>query len=142
MNIIGFTASSHQAEGDTDMNGHGTHVSGIVAGKSYGVAKSANIIAVKVLGQDGSGTTADIIEGKRKVQSIHEKFVGRSRGRHWRTPPKVLILSFLHTLLHWAPTLQSRRPHLQEILDPPLLVVPQFCLYDIPCQMVNNALLH
>ena len=35
-----------------------------MAGKSYGVAKSANIIAVKVLGRDGSGTTADIIEGK------------------------------------------------------------------------------
>ena len=34
-----------------------------MAGKSYGVAKSANIIAVKVLGRDGSGTTADIIEG-------------------------------------------------------------------------------
>ena len=68
LNLTGFTASSHQGESGKDLDGHGTHVSGIVAGKTYGVAKSANIIAVKVLNRCGNGTIADAIEGKRKVQ--------------------------------------------------------------------------
>jgi hypothetical protein len=33
---------------DTDENGHGTIIAGIAAGTSYGVAKKANIISVKV----------------------------------------------------------------------------------------------
>lgn len=41
---------------DGDVQGHGTHVAGTVGGTTYGVAKSTSIIAVKVLGDDGSGT--------------------------------------------------------------------------------------
>ena len=48
---------------DDDQNGHGTHVAGIVASRKYGVAKKANVIAVKVLGSDGSGTLSDVIAG-------------------------------------------------------------------------------
>lgn len=33
---------------DTDENGHGTIIAGIAAGTSFGVAKKANIISVKV----------------------------------------------------------------------------------------------
>lgn len=36
---------------------------GTAAGKTYGVAKKANIIAVKVLSDEGSGSVADIVEG-------------------------------------------------------------------------------
>lgn len=36
-----------------DTDGHGTHVAGIAAGKTYGWAKNANIYAVKVNGLDG-----------------------------------------------------------------------------------------
>ncbi|KAH6609761.1 hypothetical protein Trco_003107 [Trichoderma cornu-damae] len=32
----------------TDVNGHGTHVAGIIGSKTFGVAKKANLIAVKV----------------------------------------------------------------------------------------------
>ncbi|KAI0639444.1 serine protease [Trametes polyzona] len=38
---------------DADGNGHGTHVSGTAAGATYGVAKKANLIAVKVLSDGG-----------------------------------------------------------------------------------------
>ncbi|KAF5364075.1 hypothetical protein D9756_000571 [Leucocoprinus leucothites] len=38
---------------DVDGNGHGTHLAGIAAGKTFGVAKLANIIAVKVLSDAG-----------------------------------------------------------------------------------------
>ena len=48
---------------DSDQNGHGTHVAGTIASRKYGVAKKANLIAVKVLGADGSGTLSDIIAG-------------------------------------------------------------------------------
>lgn len=36
-------------DADIDGNGHGTHCSGTIAGKKYGVAKKANVYAVKVL---------------------------------------------------------------------------------------------
>lgn len=47
----------------TDCNGHGTHVSGTIAGKTYGVAKQAIIHPVRVLGCDGSGSTSGVIQG-------------------------------------------------------------------------------
>lgn len=46
-----------------DCQGHGTHVAGTVGGKTYGVAKGAKLIAVRVLACDGSGTTAGVIAG-------------------------------------------------------------------------------
>ncbi|MFB7912621.1 S8 family peptidase [Streptomyces sp. NPDC056061] len=46
-----------------DGNGHGTHVAGTVAGSSYGVAKKAKIVAVRVLDDSGSGTTAQVVAG-------------------------------------------------------------------------------
>ncbi|MFJ9521185.1 S8 family peptidase [Kitasatospora sp. NPDC101801] len=46
-----------------DGNGHGTHVAGTVAGSSYGVAKKAKIVAVRVLDNSGSGTTEQVVAG-------------------------------------------------------------------------------
>ncbi|KAG8714318.1 subtilisin-like serine protease [Ceratobasidium sp. 394] len=46
-----------------DGNGHGTHTAGTAVGNTYGVATSANIIAVKVLSDSGSGTNSDVIAG-------------------------------------------------------------------------------
>ncbi|WP_405583721.1 S8 family peptidase [Streptomyces sp. NBC_01092] len=46
-----------------DGNGHGTHVAGTVAGSTYGVAKNADVVAVRVLDDDGSGTTDGVVAG-------------------------------------------------------------------------------
>ncbi len=48
---------------NTDCNGHGTHVAGTVGGNSYGVAKGTRLVAVKVLGCDGSGSNSGVIAG-------------------------------------------------------------------------------
>ncbi|KAH7319419.1 peptidase S8/S53 domain-containing protein [Rhexocercosporidium sp. MPI-PUGE-AT-0058] len=48
---------------NTDGNGHGTHCAGTIGGSTYGVAKAAKLVAVKVLDSDGSGTTAGVISG-------------------------------------------------------------------------------
>lgn len=48
---------------DEDGNGHGTHCAGTIASRKYGVAKQANVIAVKVLGSNGSGTMSDVVSG-------------------------------------------------------------------------------
>lgn len=48
---------------DDDGNGHGTHCAGTIASRKYGVAKKANVIAVKVLGSNGSGSMSDVVSG-------------------------------------------------------------------------------
>lgn len=48
---------------EDDGNGHGTHVAGTVASSQFGVAKGANVVAVKVLADDGTGQNSDIISG-------------------------------------------------------------------------------
>ncbi|KAL0484273.1 subtilisin-like serine protease pepC [Acrasis kona] len=56
-----------------DNNGHGTHVAGIVASKTYGVAKLANIIAVKVINDTGKGTLSELLLGLNYVLNTHKK---------------------------------------------------------------------
>ncbi|VBB80739.1 Putative oryzin precursor [Podospora comata] len=48
---------------NTDEYGHGTHVAGTIASKTYGVAKKATVVAVKVLDKNGSGTMSGLISG-------------------------------------------------------------------------------
>ena len=46
-----------------DMNGHGTHCSGVATGTTYGIAIDATIIGVKVLNAGGSGSYDNVIKG-------------------------------------------------------------------------------
>lgn len=60
---------------DVDGNGHGTHCSGTVAGKRFGVAKKAHVYAVKVLKSNGSGTMSDVVQGVQWATESHLKNV-------------------------------------------------------------------
>lgn len=58
---------------ETDYNGHGTHVAGLIGGVSYGVAKQAEIISVKCLNRYGSGSLSSILEGLEYVKNQTEE---------------------------------------------------------------------
>jgi subtilisin family serine protease len=73
--IAGRATNGYDAvDGDNvaqDGNGHGTHVATTIAGSTYGVAKSAKIVAVRVLNNSGSGTTAGVVAGIDWVTANH-----------------------------------------------------------------------
>ncbi|GIH28181.1 hypothetical protein Aph01nite_64910 [Acrocarpospora phusangensis] len=82
-----------------DCNGHGTHVAGIIAGATVGVARAAGIQAVRVLGCDGSGTVSDVIAGLDWVRtnaagpSIANLSLGAPRSRALDTATTALVRS-------------------------------------------------
>ncbi|MGP3951904.1 S8 family serine peptidase [Streptomyces sp. 7N604] len=67
----GFDAVDGDDSAD-DGNGHGTHVAGTVAGAQHGVAKKAKIVAVRVLDDQGSGTTEQVVAGIDWVTENHQ----------------------------------------------------------------------
>ena len=47
----------------SDCHGHGTHVAGTAGGATYGVAKGATLVSVRVLDCRGSGTISGVVAG-------------------------------------------------------------------------------
>lgn len=77
-----FQGRAHRAasfvphEDDRDLNGHGTHVAGTIAGITYGVAKKAQIYAVKVLDRNGDSWDSRIISGINYAIKQHKRKSG------------------------------------------------------------------
>jgi serine protease AprX len=79
--IIGFKDFVGNNTEPYDDDGHGTHVAGIIAGNGFastgkymGIAPDANIVGVKVLDSDGSGSISDVIAGIQWTIQNKEKY--------------------------------------------------------------------
>lgn len=60
----------------SDTNGHGTYLAGVAASRTYGVAKAAKIVPVRVIDAQGGGATDKIIAGIDWVtQNAHQPAV-------------------------------------------------------------------
>ena len=81
-----------------DDNGHGTHITGIIAGngnasrKRYeGIAPDSHFVMIKILNQKGEGNIEDVLSGIRWLLAHYRQYnirivnisVGSSRGRHF-----------------------------------------------------------
>jgi subtilisin family serine protease len=67
---------------NTDCNGHGTHVAGTIGGAEYGVAKGVTLVAVRVLGCNGQGSSSSVITGVDWVtgHAVHPAVANMSLG--------------------------------------------------------------
>lgn len=91
--LAGRTLPGYNATNGTsdvrDFNGHGTHVAGIIAARSNnrigvaGLAPDAKILPVRVLGADGTGSTAVVARGitwavRHRAQIINMSLIGEN----------------------------------------------------------------
>jgi aqualysin 1 len=60
--LPGFTAIN-DGEGTEDCHSHGTHVAGTIGGRTYGVAKSVQLVPVRVMNCSGSGSISGVVAG-------------------------------------------------------------------------------
>ncbi|KAF3178325.1 hypothetical protein TWF106_009539 [Orbilia oligospora] len=74
VDFVGRARSGFSVDGSrgaNDAQGHGTHTAGTVGSRTFGVAKNVNLIGVKVLGDEGSGSIAGIVAGIDSVVTDH-----------------------------------------------------------------------
>lgn len=84
-----WSATIPTGDEDEDGNGHGTHCSGTIAGTKYGVAKKANIKAVKVLRSNGSGSMSDVVKGvehaaEKHLENVEAAKSGKSKSKKFK----------------------------------------------------------
>ena len=94
-------------ESDEDENGIGTHIAGTVAGHRYGVAKKANVTAVKVLNASGSGTLSDIVKAVTWINKDHEQKVGKAQASHFTEDFKGSVVALSMGGIATSPSLQK-----------------------------------
>jgi serine protease AprX len=91
----------------TDPNGHGTHVSGIIAnsdvgtdGDWNGIAPSVSLIGVRVLNDQGSGTYEQVLKGldwtiknqkKYNIRVINLSLIGQTKAPYWADPLNIAV---------------------------------------------------
>lgn len=68
----GWNGTGDPGGGNSDCHGHGTHVAGTVAGATYGVAKNATIVPIRVLTCSGAGDFSTVIQGIEWAITHHQ----------------------------------------------------------------------
>ncbi|KAI9155606.1 Cuticle-degrading protease [Paramyrothecium foliicola] len=71
---------SNNSTNTGDPQGHGTHVAGIVAAKTYGVAKKARVFGVTVMNAGGDATTSALLSGMDFAVTDSRSRSGCSKG--------------------------------------------------------------
>ncbi|BBM86068.1 S8 family peptidase [Candidatus Uabimicrobium amorphum] len=84
--VTGASFVPGEADPEQDGNNHGTHCAGTVAGATAGVAIDAQLMAVKVLGANGSGSGIGIIQGIQFAVANGADVISMSLGTNGDTP--------------------------------------------------------
>ena len=72
-NVFDITAGKKRVAANNDYMGHGTHCAGVIGGRTVGVAPSANLLGVKVMGRGGEGTDEGILRGLEFVYDAYQQ---------------------------------------------------------------------
>ncbi|TDD10656.1 S8 family peptidase [Saccharopolyspora terrae] len=67
---VGFDATGGDG---IDKQGHGTHVAGTIGSNTYGVAPAVKLVGVRVLDDQGQGTTESVVGGIDWVAQNHDE---------------------------------------------------------------------
>jgi serine protease AprX len=96
--LCAFVDTIHHRQEFYDDNGHGTHISGIIAGNGSashgvyeGIAPDCHFVMIKVLNHRGEGNTEHVLAGIQWLLHHHAQYhirivnisVGSSRGKHF-----------------------------------------------------------
>ena len=100
--VVGWVDFVDGKKKPVDPNGHGTHVAGVIAnnqigadGEANGMAPGVDLVAVRVLGEDGSGTYENVIKGiqwvvknqaKYNIRVMNLSLVSPAQSPYWADP--------------------------------------------------------
>ena len=107
--LVGWADMIAGSPSPIDPNGHGTHVAGIIANSARtesnsfaGVAPDVNLVGVRVMDENGSGTYADVIAGigwvvenkeTLNIRVMNLSLVGAPQSHYWDDPLNQAVMA-------------------------------------------------
>lgn len=72
--VLAFYDAVDKKEMPYDDSGHGTHVSGIIAGKRMGIAPGSHLVVAKVLDKKGEGKVGQMLQAMEWIMECRKKY--------------------------------------------------------------------